>query len=75
MNHTSINLIFLMCFEQTARHIVNERKEEKRICGIFLLSSITAKECSYDKTEKYQEYKQMNGLELLSPNSSKSSEF
>ena len=50
---------FLDVFEQTARHIVNERKEEKRILfRNILLSSITAKECSYDKTEKY-------GLELL----------
>ena len=45
---------FLDVFEQTARHIVNERKEEKRILfRNILLSSITAKECSYDKTEKY----------------------
>ena len=58
---------FLDVFEQTARHIVNERKEEKRILfRNILLSSITAKECSYDKTEKYLRIlEQMNGLELL----------
>ena len=46
---------------------VNERKEEKRILfRNILLSSITAKECSYDKTEKYLRIlEQMNGLELL----------
>ena len=57
---------FLDVFEQTARHIVNERKEEKRILfRNILLSSITAKECSYDKTEKYLRIlEQMNGLEL-----------
>ena len=50
---------FLDVFEQTARHIVNERKEEKRIL-------FSAKECSYDKTEKYLRIlEQMNGLELL----------
>ena len=58
---------FLDVFEQTARHIVNERKEEKRILfRNILLSSITAKECSYDKTEKYlRRLEQMKGVELL----------
>ena len=44
-----------------------KRKEEKRILfRNILLSSITAKECSYDKTEKYLRIlEQMNGLELL----------
>ena len=61
---------FLDVFEQTARHIVNERKEEKRILfRNILLSSITAKECSYDKTEKYLRIlEQKNGEKIKDPN-------
>ncbi|MDD4760437.1 MAG: hypothetical protein PHU66_06460 [Bacteroidaceae bacterium] len=58
---------FLDVFEQTAKHIVNERREEKRVLfRNILLNSIIAKGCSYDKTEKYLRIlEQMNGLELL----------
>lgn len=58
---------FLDVFEQTAKSIVNERREDKRILfRNILLNSITAEVCSYDKTEKYLRIlEQMNGLELL----------
>jgi hypothetical protein len=58
---------FLDIFELTAKHIVNERTEEKRILfkNIFI-NSIIEKDCSYDKTEKYLKIlEQMNSLELL----------
>ena len=58
---------FLDIFEQTAKYIVNERREEKRILfrNVFI-NSIIAKGCSYDKTEKYLRIlEQMNSLELL----------
>lgn len=58
---------FLDVFEQTARHIINERREEKRIMfRNILLNSIITKGCSYDKTEKYLRIlEQMNNIELL----------
>ena len=58
---------FLDVFEQTAKHIVNERREEKRVLfRNILLNSIIAKGCSYDKTEKYLRIlEQMNNTELL----------
>ena len=41
-------------FEQTANNIMDEFREEKRRCfQNILTNSITAKSCSYDKTEKY----------------------
>lgn len=58
---------FLDIFELTARYIVNERTEEKRVLfrNIFL-NSLTKKDCSYDKTEKYMRIlEQMNSLDLL----------
>lgn len=58
---------FLDIFEQTAKYIVNERREEKRILfrNVFI-NSIIAKGCNYDKTEKYLRIlEQMNSLELL----------
>lgn len=58
---------FLDVFELTARYIVNERTEEKRILfrNIFV-NSITKSDCSYDKTEKYLRIlEQMNSIELL----------
>ena len=58
---------FLDIFEQTAKYIVNERREEKRILfrNVFI-NSIIAKGCSYDKTEKYLRIlEQMNSSELL----------
>lgn len=44
-----------------------KRKEEKRILfKNILIHSITTKNCSYDKTEKYfRILEQMNSLELL----------
>lgn len=58
---------FLDVFELTAKYIVNERKEEKRILfKNILIHSITTENCSYDKTEKYfRILEQMNSLELL----------
>lgn len=58
---------FLDIFELTARCIVNERIEEKRILfRNILINSITKNDCSYDKTEKYlRTLEQMNNLELL----------
>lgn len=58
---------FLDIFELTAKYIVNERNEEKRILfRNILINSITTKNCSYDKTEKYfRILEQMNSLELL----------
>ena len=58
---------FLDIFELTARYIVNERTEEKRVLfrNIFL-NSLIKKDCSYDKTEKYLRIlEQMNSLDLL----------
>ena len=58
---------FLDIFELTARYIVNERTEEKRILfrNIFL-NSMIKKDCNYDKTEKFlRTLEQMNSLELL----------
>lgn len=57
---------FLDVFEQTARHIINERTEEKRILfrNVFI-NSITKNDCTYDKTEKYLRIlDQMSNLEL-----------
>lgn len=58
---------FLDIFELTAKYIVNERNEEKRILfRNILINSITMKDCSYDKTEKYlRTLEQMNSFELL----------
>lgn len=58
---------FLDIFELTAKYIVNERNEEKRILfRNILVNSITVKNCSYDKTEKYlRTLEQMNSFELL----------
>lgn len=58
---------FLDIFELTAKYIVNERNEEKRILfRNILANSITMKDCSYDKTEKYlRVLEQMNSFELL----------
>jgi hypothetical protein len=58
---------FLDIFELTARYIVNERNEEKRILfKNILLNSVTSQECSYDKTEKYLRIlDQMSNLEIL----------
>lgn len=58
---------FLDIFELTAKYIVNERNEEKRILfRNILANSITMKDCSYDKTEKYLRIlEQMNSFELL----------
>ena len=58
---------FLDIFELTAKYIVNERNEEKRILfRNILTNSITIKSCSYDKTEKYLRIlEQMNNIELL----------
>lgn len=58
---------FLDIFELTAKYIVNERNEEKRILfRNILVNSITMKNCSYDKTEKYLRIlEQINNLELL----------
>lgn len=58
---------FLDIFELTARYIVNERTEEKRVLfrSIFL-NSLIKKDCNYDKTEKYLRIlEQMNNLDLL----------
>lgn len=58
---------FLDVFELTAKYIVNERNEEKRILfRNILVNSITMKDCSYDKTERYLRIlEQMNSFELL----------
>lgn len=58
---------FLDVFELTAKYIVNERNKEKRILfKNILINSITIKECSYDKTEKYLRIlEQINSFELL----------
>lgn len=58
---------FLDIFELTAKYIVNERNEEKRILfKNILVNSITLKNCNYDKTEKYlRTLEQMNSFELL----------
>lgn len=58
---------FLDIFELTAKYIVNERNEEKRILfRNILVNSITVKNCSYDKTEKYlRTLEQMDSFELL----------
>lgn len=58
---------FLDIFELTARYIVNERTEEKRtLFRNILLNSISSKDCTYDKTEKYLRLlEQLNYLEIL----------
>lgn len=58
---------FLDIFELTAKYIVNERNEEKRILfKNILLNSIASQDCTYDKTEKYLRIlDQMSSLELL----------
>lgn len=58
---------FLDIFELTAKYIVNERNEEKRILfRNVLVNSIAIKKCSYDKTEKYLRIlEQINSFELL----------
>lgn len=45
---------FADIFERTINYVMDERLEEKRKCfqNIFI-NSVTAKSCSYDKTEKY----------------------
>lgn len=58
---------FLDIFELTARYIINERTEEKRILfrNVFI-NSITRNDCTYDKTEKYLRIlDQMSNLELF----------
>jgi hypothetical protein len=57
---------FLDIFELTAKYIVNERTEEKRILfKNILINSIIENDCSYDKTEKYLRILEpMNSLEL-----------
>ncbi|WP_314721095.1 hypothetical protein [Prevotella nigrescens] len=45
---------FLDIFEKTARYVVNERLEKKRLLyKNILLHSVTTCSCSYDKTESY----------------------
>lgn len=58
---------FLDMFELTAKYIVNERNEEKRVSfKNILVNSIISEDCSYDKTEKYLRIvEQMNNLEIL----------
>lgn len=58
---------FLDIFELTARYIVNERNEEKRILfKNILLNSIINQDCTYDKTERYLRIlDQMSNLEIL----------
>lgn len=58
---------FLDIFEQVAKHIVNERREEKRILfRNILINSIIMQDCDYDKTERYiRILEQMNSLEIL----------
>lgn len=55
LNHNYIQKEdFLDIFEETARYVVNERKEEKRLLyKNILLNSAISTECSYDKTETY----------------------
>ncbi|MFR9510764.1 MAG: hypothetical protein SNG69_03460 [Rikenellaceae bacterium] len=58
---------FLDVFEQTAKYVVNERREEKRTMfkNIFV-NSMIVEGCSYDRAEKYMRtLEPMNSLELL----------
>lgn len=68
LNNEYINKAdFLDIFESTANYIINERTQDKRTLfeNIFI-NSMTAKDCDFDKTEKYlRMVDQMDNLELL----------
>lgn len=58
---------FLDVFERTARYVVNERCEKKRLLfKNILLHSVSVDNCSYDKTESYMRL--LEQLNLLSIN-------
>lgn len=55
INHDYVNHEdFLDVFEKTTRYVVSERQAQKReLFRNILANSITAKDCDYDKTERY----------------------